>query len=252
MKEWITGRNPVYETLRAQRRQIFRLWIAKGVQEKGRLAEILELARSQSLEVEWVSRDQVEYLGAGHQGVALEVSDYPYCGLTDILDQAEQSREPPLLLILDMLQDPQNLGTLLRTAQVVGVHGVLLPYRRTATVTPAVVSASSGGSEHLSITQVNLAQSIRVLKEEDVWVIGLEGGSNAQLPGEIHLDGPIALVVGNEGEGMRRLVRESCDLLMRLPMRGKIDSLNAAVAGSVALYLVWQARNYAGQKSGHY
>lgn len=252
MKEWITGRNPVYETLRAHRRQVFRLWIAKGVQEKGRLGDVLDLARSLHLEVEWVGRDQVESLGSGHQGVALEVSDYPYCGLTDILELADQKSEPPLLLILDTLQDPQNLGTLLRTAQVIGVHGVLLPYRRTATVTPAVVSASSGGSEHLLITQANLAQSIRILKEEGIWVIGLEGGSEAQLPNEIRLDGPIALVVGNEGEGMRRLVRESCDLLMRLPMRGKIESLNAAVAGSVALYLAWQARNYAGHQSGHY
>ncbi len=247
MREWITGRNPVYETIRAKRRQLFRLWVAKGAQEKGRLEEILELGILLNLEVEWVPRHQIESLGSGHQGIALEVSGYPYCDLIDILEQANQREEPPLILILDTLQDPQNLGTLLRTAEIVGVHGVLLPFRRTATVTPAVVNASSGASEHMLINQTNLAQAIEALKAEGVWVIGLEDSPEAQFPKNIRLDGPLALVVGNEGEGMRRLVRESCDLLMRLPMRGNIDSLNAAVAGSVALFLAWQSRNYSGR-----
>jgi 23S rRNA (guanosine2251-2'-O)-methyltransferase len=250
MKEWITGRNPVYETIQAKRRQLFRLWVAHGVQEKGRLDEILELSRSLDLKVEWMPRSQIESLGSGHQGVALEVNGYPYCDLFDILEKADQRGEPPLILILDTLQDPQNLGTLLRTAEAVGVHGILLPYRRTATVTPAVVSASSGASEHLLITQTNLAQAIDALKDEHIWIIGLDGGPEAQAPDKIHLDGALGLVVGNEGEGMRRLVKESCDLLLRLPMRGQIDSLNAAVAGSVALYLAWQARNYAGTFRG--
>jgi len=149
-----------------------------------------------------------------------------------------------LLLILDTLQDPQNLGTLLRTAEVVGVHGVLLPFRRTATVTPAVVNASSGASEHLLVTQVNLAQAITSIKEQDVWVIGLESGPDAQLLEKKALRGPLALVIGAEGEGMRSLVRKSCDQLLRLPMRGRIESLNAAVAGSIALYLAWEARGY--------
>ncbi len=125
-----------------------------------------------------------------------------------------------------------------------GVHGVLLPYRRTATVTPAVVSASSGASEHLLIAQTNLAQAIGTLKQADIWVIGLDGSDSAQPLQQVRLDGPMALVVGNEGDGMRSLVRDSCDILMRLPMRGQIESLNAAVAGSIALYLAWQARDY--------
>jgi 23S rRNA (guanosine2251-2'-O)-methyltransferase len=136
------------------------------------------------------------------------------------------------------------LGTLLRTAEIVGVHGVLLPLRHTVTVTPAVVHASSGASEHLLIAQSNLSQALETLKREDVWVVGLEGSSQALLPDQVRLDGPLALVVGSEGEGMRSLVRASCDLLMRLPMRGQIESLNAAVAGSVALYLAWQARGW--------
>jgi 23S rRNA (guanosine2251-2'-O)-methyltransferase len=178
------------------------------------------------------------------QGVALEAGEYPYSNSADMLLLAEQRGEPPLLLLLDTLQDPQNLGTLIRTGEIVGAHGVVLPLRHTVTVTPAVVHASSGACEHMLIAQANLAQSIDSLKGDGVWVVGLEGSPDALLPGQVRLDGPLALVVGSEGGGMRLLVRKSCDLLMRLPMRGQIDSLNAAVAGSVALYLVWQARGF--------
>jgi 23S rRNA (guanosine2251-2'-O)-methyltransferase len=242
MREWITGRNPVYETLRAGRRVLYRLKIAEGVQEKRRLSEILKLASSQDLHVERVRRDALDKIAYGNQGVALEAGDYPYSGLPDMLMLAETQGESPFILILDTLQDPQNLGTLLRTAEAVGVHGVLLPLKRTATVTPAVVNASSGASEHLLIAQINLAQAISRLQEAGVWVVGLDGSQETQEITKIRLDGAIALVVGSEGEGMRQLVRDSCDVLARLPMRGKISALNAAAAGSVALYLALQAR----------
>jgi 23S rRNA (guanosine2251-2'-O)-methyltransferase len=246
MKEWIVGRNPVYEALRAQRRTAFRLWVAEGAREKGRLQEAEQLARAQKVPVSQAPRRQLDSLGEGHQGIALEVSGYPYSDLPTILAGAARRNEPPFLLILDTLQDPQNLGTLLRTAETVGVHGVLLPFRRAATVTPAVVSASSGASEHLLIAQTNLAQAITSLKAQDIWVVGLESGAGARPPQEVRLDGALALVVGNEAEGMRPLVRDSCDLLLRLPMRGEVDSMNAAVAGSIALYLAWQARGFVG------
>ncbi len=242
MKEWLTGRNPVYEALRARRRQAFRLQVAEGVQDKGRLAEILQLCATRKTPVEHVSRARLDLLSDSHQGVALEASGYPYSALPDMLITAEQRGEPPFILILDTLQDPQNLGTLLRTAEAVGVHGVLLPLRHTVSVTPAVVHASSGASEHLLIGQINLAQAITELKNAGLWVIGLEGSPQAEDASRVRLDGPMALVVGSEGEGMRLLVRESCDVLMRLPMRGKVASLNAAVAGSIALYLIQQAR----------
>ncbi len=244
MKEWLYGRNPVYETLRAGRRHFFGLQAAQGAQDKGRLAEILRLCGQKNLSVERVPRERLDQLSQGHQGVALQVNRYPYRELTAMLELAVRREEPPFLLILDTLKDPQNLGTLLRTAESVGVHGVLLPLRHTATVTPAVVSASSGASEHLLVGQANLAQTIEILKQNDVWVVGLEGGSEAQPPDKVRLDGALALVVGSEGEGMRRLVRESCDLLLALPMRGQIASLNAAAAGSVALYMAWQARGF--------
>jgi 23S rRNA (guanosine2251-2'-O)-methyltransferase len=249
MREWIAGRNAVYETLRAGRRQGFRLLVAEGAQEKGRLAEIIALARKMKIAVEFVPRQRLDSLagkGEGHQGVALEASGYPYCALPDILEAASRRSEPPFVMILDLLQDPQNLGTLLRTCEAVGVHGVLLPLRRTATVTPAVVNASSGASEHLLVAQANLAQAIAELKKAGVWVVGLQGEPPARDLDEVRLDGPLALVVGNEGEGMRPLVRASCDVLARLPMRGQVASLNAAVAGSIALYLALQARKNKG------
>lgn len=244
MREWIYGRNPVYEVVRAGRRQISRLLIAQGVQYKGRLADIVELSNEEDFPVEYVPRTKLDSILPHHQGVALEVSSYPYASLPDIFDLAEKRSETPLILILDTLQDPQNLGTLLRTGEVVGVHGVLLPYRRTATVTPAVVNASSGASEHLLVTQVNLAQAITIIKEKNVWVIGLESSSESQPVENVDLSGPLALIVGAEGEGMRALVRKSCDQVVHLPMRGRIESLNAAVAGSIALYLAWGARGY--------
>ncbi len=160
MREWILGRNPVYEVLRAGRRHAFRLQIAEGAQEQGRLAEIAQICESRKIPLGRLARRQLDALGDGHQGVALETNAYPYSSLVDILKLAGLRDEAPFVLILDTLQDPQNLGALLRTAEIVGVHGALLPYRRTATVTPAVVSASSGACEHLLVAQTNLAQAI--------------------------------------------------------------------------------------------
>lgn len=244
MKEWIYGRNAVYETLRAARRQPFRLWLAQGVQVKGNLSLAVELCSRRKVPIETVPRSRLDGLSDGNQGAALECAAYPYVAVQDILDLASQRGEPAFILILDTLQDPQNLGTLLRTAEAVGMHGVLLPFKHTATVTPAVVNASSGASEHLLIAQVNLAQAIAGLKEADIWVLGLESSSEAASPEQIRLDGPLAVVVGSESQGMRPLVRQSCDLLLRLPMRGQVESLNAAVAGSIVLYLAWQARGF--------
>jgi 23S rRNA (guanosine2251-2'-O)-methyltransferase len=237
MKEWIIGRNPVYECLRARRRNYFRLLVASGMDEKGRLGEILKLAAEHKVAISRVQRQQVESMGEGSQGVALEVSAYPYVALQDILERAEERQQPPFLLVLDLIQNPQNLGTLFRTAEAVGVHGILIPLARAAGVTPAVVHASAGASEHLLVTQVNLAQALSTLKEEaNVWVMGLEGSPQAKDYSSVRLDGPLALVVGSEGEGMRDLVRKHCDVLLSLPMLGQIESLNAAVAGSVVLY----------------
>jgi 23S rRNA (guanosine2251-2'-O)-methyltransferase len=244
MREMIFGRNPIYEVLRARRRQIFQLQVAEGIQEKGNLTRILALAGEMNIPVRRLPRARLDHLSDSHQGLALEVSAYPYVNLEDCLALAEERNEPPLILLLDIIQNPQNLGTLLRTAEAVGVQGVIIPEHRSAGVTPAVVQASSGASEHMLVAVQNLARAIQDLKERDVWIVGLEGSPEASLPGEVSLSGAVGLVIGNEGEGMRRLVRQSCDFLLRLPMRGQVESLNASVAGSVALYLIWQARNF--------
>lgn len=242
MKEWITGRNPVYEVLRARRRHVFRLLIAKGIERTGHISDIYQFARERKLEVEAVNRGQLDSITPNHQGIALSVSAYPEAAIQDILALPQKKEEAPFILVLDSIQDPQNLGTLLRTAEAVGVHGVLLPFRRTATVTPAVVNASSGAVEHLLIAQVNLAQALETLKTEGIWVVGLEGGQGSEPIENVRLDGSLAVVVGSEGSGMRPLTRKVCDHLVRLPMRGLVDSLNAAVAGSVVLYMALQAR----------
>jgi len=242
MKEFIYGRNPVYETLRARRRDVFRLHVAEGVQDKGRLTEILALAAKRKIPVERVPRARLDKLSESHQGLALEASAYPYVALEDILENAKTRSESLFVLILDTLQNPQNLGTIIRTAEAVGVHGVLIPTHRSAEITPAVVSASAGASEHMLVAQANLAQAIVELKEANAWVVGLDESPDSKDPSEVRLDGPLAVVVGSEGEGIRPLVRQSCDFLLRLPMQGQIESLNAAVAGSVALYLAYLAR----------
>jgi 23S rRNA (guanosine2251-2'-O)-methyltransferase len=244
MKEIIYSRNAVYETLRAKRRQPFSLEIAEGVKEKGRLSEILQLAKERKIPVKRVPRGRLDRLKVNHQGVALEAGGYPYADLTEIFELADERKEPLFVLLLDTLNDPQNFGTLLRTAEVVGVHGVVIPLARTVGVTPAVVNASSGASEHLLVAQANLHQAIDALKGSGAWVIGLDqNGETIGATGQSPLDGAIGLVVGSEGEGMRQLTTKSCDILMKLPMKGKIESLNAAVAGSVALYLAYLARN---------
>ncbi len=242
MTEWLFGRNPIYETLRANRRPLHALKLARGVHPKGRVAEILQLCRQRKVSVIEVERRELDQIDSNNQGVALKVGDYPYVEIDQILQLAADRGEAPFLLVLDTLQDPQNLGTLLRTAEAVGVHGILLPLARTATITPAVVSSSSGACEHLLIAQANLAQAINGLKEANVWAVGLDGGAEAQPASQVNLKGGLALVVGSEGSGMRRLVRDRCDILMSLPMRGQIESLNASVAGSVALYLALAAR----------
>jgi len=244
VRETIYGRNAVCECLRAGRRRVYKLFLAQGVKETGLVAEIVALAHQAKVAIERVERAALDRIGTvNHQGVAAEVSAYPYTDLGEILTQAARRDEPPFLLLLACLEDPQNLGTLLRTAEVVGVHGVVIPKRRAVGVTPAVANASAGATEHLRVTRVtNLARAIGELKKRGVWIVGLENLPQARLYSQFDLSGPLALVVGSEGRGMRRLVLESCDMVLRLPMRGHIGSLNAAVAGSIALYEAWRQR----------
>ena len=240
MKELIYSRNAVHEVLRAGRRQIFSIEIADSVQDKGKIEDILKLAQQQKVKVSRVPRPKLDKVHQNNQGIVAEVSGYPYSDVVDILDSAKG--ELPFLLMLDSLQDPQNFGTLIRTAEALGVHGIVIPLARSVDMTPAVVNASSGASEHMLIAQANLSQTIDALKENDIWVVGLDQAGAEVEAGSRHLKGALALVVGSEGEGLHDLVRKKCDIVLKLPMKGKIESLNAAVAGSVALYLAYLNR----------
>ena len=240
MKELIYSRNVVYEALRAKRRQVFSIDIAEGVQDKGKIDEILKLAQAQKIRVNRVPRPKLDKVHQNNQGIVAEVDGYPYSDVIEILEHAKG--EMPFILMLDSLQDPQNFGTLIRTAEALGVHGIVIPLARSVEVTPAVVNASSGASEHMLIAQANLSQTIDALKANDIWVVGLDQAGAEVEAGSRHLKGALALVVGSEGEGLHDLVRKKCDIVLKLPMKGKIESLNAAVAGSVALYLAYLNR----------
>ncbi len=249
MREILYGRNAVYETLRSKRRQLFGLQVADTVKPAGRINDILQLAAAQRVPVIREPRIKVGPRDVNHQGVALEAAPYPYVDLTDILERAARASEPPFILILDALQDPQNFGVLLRTAETAGVHGVLIPLARAVEVTPAVVNASAGATEHLYIAPTNLSQAMDTLKKMDVWMVGLDPRGDVLDPGsDRHLSGALGLVVGSEGDGLHELTRKKCDVLLRLPMQGTIDSLNAAVAGSIALYLAYLARQKVGNR----
>jgi 23S rRNA (guanosine2251-2'-O)-methyltransferase len=239
------GRHAVHEALRARRRRFYTLSLLAGVKQTGLVLEIAEAARAAGCRIQEVDKQQLARLlpDVNHQGVVLEASPYPYVRIQDVLASAKERNEPPFLLLLDHLEDPQNIGTLLRTAEALGVHGAVLPDRRAASITPAVCNASSGAVEHLSIVEVtNIARTQQELKQHGVWIVGLDDRAEAQELVRSDLGGPLALVVGAEGSGLSRLVRETCDWLVRIPMVGKTGSLNAAVAGSAALVVASAAR----------
>ncbi len=234
--ERLYSRHAVRECLRAKRRVIRRLLLGEGVDDAPILREIRALAEQQRVPIGTAKRDFLATVSRDTQGVALEVDDYPYCDMDDILDFADERNDKPFVLILDGIQDPHNLGSLLRTADAAGAHGVMIGDRRSVGVTPAVVNASSGAAEHMRVAQVvNLARAVDQVKERDVWVAALDGDGKQTIY-EADLRGGLALIVGGEGEGVHRLLRDKADFVLRLPMRGAVESLNAAVAGAIAMF----------------
>jgi 23S rRNA (guanosine2251-2'-O)-methyltransferase len=245
MSEILVGRHAVREALLAGRRHVHEVILAEGVEQKGPITQLISLCRERKVPVRRARRDELDRLGGDphHQGVVAQVSAYPYVELAAILETARTRGEPAFLLALDSLQDPQNVGSLLRSAEAVGIHGVILPERRSAEVTPAVSRASVGAVEHLLVTLVtNLARTLEELKSAGVWVVGVEDRLDAEDYRHANLNMPLVLVMGSEGFGLRRLVAERCDLWVRIPMQGRIESLNVSVAGSIVLYQAWAAR----------
>ncbi|MCB0199671.1 MAG: 23S rRNA (guanosine(2251)-2'-O)-methyltransferase RlmB [Caldilineae bacterium] len=239
------GRQAVHEALRARRRHFYSLSLASGVKPVGIVADILTLARQVKIRVQQAERVQFDKMlpGVNHQSVALESSPYPYANLGEVFSYAQSMNEPPFLLLLDHLEDPQNVGTLLRTAEAVGVHGVFLPDRRAVGITPAVSNSSAGAVEHLRVVHVtNVARTLREFKQRGVWIAGLDNQPNASDLLQSDFTGKLAIVIGAEGSGLSRLTQETCDWLVRIPLSGKVESLNAAVAGSAALIVANSAR----------
>ena len=249
MTDFLYGHWAVMESLRAGRRSFEQLLVAENTEEKGFTGEIMATAGERGVRIRRVPRRILDDLsnGANHQGMVLRAGDYPYSSVDDMLALAKEREEKPFLLLLDLLKDPQNVGSLIRVSDAVGIHGIILQERRGVGVTSAVVNASSGAVEHLKVAQVtNLVQTMKELKEKDVWLVGLDIGPSVPTLDKTDLNIPIGLVLGSEGEGMRRLVRDTCDILVCLPMRGRVGSLNVATVGSVALYSAWQARGWPG------
>lgn len=247
MSELLVGRHAVFESLRANRRHFYRLWLEgeAGDEPTGSLGEIVQLAHKVKVPMRHVEGgifDRLKRAQLNPQGVALETGPYPYSQIDDLLEIA--GRKPdPLLLVLDHLEDPRNLGTLFRSSEAFGVDGVVLPERRAAGITPAVSNASSGAVEHIPVAQVgNVNRTIDLLKKSNIWTVGLDLGPGALSLTDADLSGPLAVVVGNEGKGLSRLAREKCDFCVTIPMSGSVDSLNAAIAGSIVLFQAFQAR----------
>ncbi len=234
MEQIVVGRNPVREALRADR-SINKIYLARGMKIAA-TSDIIKLARDKQVPVQNVDRQFLDHMAPGsvHQGVIAQVAPYAYVELEDMLDAIKD--EDPLLVLLDEVTDPHNLGAVIRSADAAGAHGVIIPKRRAAAVTPVVVKSSAGAVEFVPVTRVgNLVRTIELLKERGIWVVGAHPDA-AQLVWDAPLLGPLAIVIGGEDKGLGRLVREKCDLLIKLPMAGRVNSLNASVAAALVLF----------------
>ncbi|NLX61922.1 MAG: 23S rRNA (guanosine(2251)-2'-O)-methyltransferase RlmB [Tissierellia bacterium] len=235
---YVIGRNPVLEILKTDK-EIEKILVAKG-QLKGSINKIIAMAKDKNIVVQHVDKKKLDQVsqGGSHQGVVALISEYKYSTVDDILNKARKLEEPPFLLILDGIEDPYNLGSIVRTAECSGVHGIIIPKRRSAHVTETVYKSSAGAVEYMLIAKVNnLSNTIDKLKEEGLWIYGahMEGRDKYF---DVDLTGPMALVIGSEGKGISRLVKEKCDFLLNIPMVGKISSLNASNAASILMYEV--------------
>ncbi len=239
----LVGRRAVLEALRAGR-PISRVLVARTAHLSGPLREIVAEARSRGVPVQTVDVHRLEEVGRGvpHQGVAAFGAAEALVALDDLLDRARARKEPPFLIVLDGIEDPHNLGAVIRTAEAAGAHGVIVPRRRAAGLTPTVVRASAGATAHLPVAGAgNLVQALERLKAAGVWVVGADAAARDRYD-EAGLAPPVALVLGGEGRGLHRLVRERCDRVVRIPLYGRVESLNVSVAAALLLYEVARHR----------
>lgn len=238
----IEGRNPVIEVLKSDR-QIDKIMIADGAKE-GSIKKIIGMAKDKNVVVQYVNKIKLDEISTSHahQGVIAIVGDYEYYELEELIEKAKSTNEDMFFIILDEITDPHNLGTIIRTADAVGAHGVIIPKRRSVHITPVVAKSSAGAVEYVPVCKVtNIVNTIKRLKEEGLWIAA------ADMDGEVfyeqNLTGPIGLVIGSEGFGISRLVKQNCDFTVKMPMTGNVTSLNASVAGGILLYEIFRQRN---------
>jgi 23S rRNA (guanosine2251-2'-O)-methyltransferase len=244
--EWVAGRNSVVEALRA-RVPVTTLYFAEHTERDDRLKEILRIGADLNLPMSEVSRLELDRLttGAVHQGVAAKVPAYEYAHPDDLVAAAEQAHEPPLIVALDSVTDPRNLGAVVRSASGFGAHGVLIPERRAAGMTASAWKTSAGAAARVPVARtVNLTRQLTAYAEQGLMIAGLAADGEISLPDLDLADGPLVLVVGSEGKGLSRLVSETCDVRVSIPMASSLESLNAGVAGGIALYEIARRRGF--------
>ena len=237
----IFGRNPVLEAIRSGR-EIDRLYIAHGV-TSGSISEIIAKCSARGILIKEISSQKLDYYcnGGNHQGVALMIASHEYSTVEEILEFAKTRNESPFIIICDEIEDPHNLGAIIRTAESCGVHGIIIPKRRSASLNATVAKTSAGALEYMKVARVtNIANTIDLLKKEGVWIFGAD--MNGKDYKKFDYSVPLALIIGNEGKGIGTLTRKKCDETISLPMRGKINSLNASVAAGILMYEVLKHR----------
>lgn len=247
MSEQIEGRNAVLEAFRSGK-CVDKLFILDGCQD-GPVRTITREARKKDTIINYVSKERLDQLSEthAHQGVIAQVAAYEYSTVEDILAKAEEKGEPPFLIFLDNVEDPHNLGAIIRTANLAGAHGVIIPKRRAVGLTSTVAKTSAGAINYTPVAKVtNLVRTMEELKQKGIWFVCADMGGESMY--RMNLTGPIGLVIGNEGEGVSRLVREACDFTASIPMKGDIDSLNASVAAGVLAYEIVRQRLVAESK----
>ena len=240
----VEGRNSVLELLESGK-DINKIFITKG-EKQGSINKIISIAKGKGIVLVEVDKSKLDEMSntKNHQGVIAIVPPFEYCEVDDIIDEAKNRNEDPFILILDGIEDPHNLGAIIRTAETAGVHGIVIPKRRAASVNSTVNKTSAGAVEHMKIARVNnINETIKYLKDNGLWIIGTDGNADKYYY-EQDLKGSIAIVIGSEGTGMSRIVSENCDLLIKIPMKGKITSLNASVSAGIVIYEAVKQRSF--------
>lgn len=243
MAKIIFGRNPVLEALKADQ-AIDKIFILHGLQGNA-IREIFSSARQRNVRIELIDKQRLAQMtdAKNSQGIVASISEYQYKNIADILQIAGERKQPPLVALLDGIEDPHNLGAIIRSAECAGVHGVIIPKHRAVGLTETVAKTSAGALAHIAIARVtNLVPAIEELKQAGLWIAGTAGDAQQSLYQADYLAGPLAVVIGSEGKGIRRLIREKCDFLLHIPMNGKINSLNASVAAGVLLFEIVRQR----------